>query len=249
MCALFYGDYPALARRCAQSLRALRDTGQVDMRIGLNEVSPASHAIIEATLPGVDAIHANPQIYKDPMMRRLVHEYTGDATHLMWFDDDSCLTPGLDVPRWLAAVAGAALTTQGTLGAAYLLKQSALEREWIRAQPWYTGREIPEATRFSTGGWFVVPLSTLRRFDWPPPALRHNGGDVALGALCHQQGLEVVACHGGNRRQCRRFAGQLVSPAPRLQRAAAGAGVRDIAPNCPALCRARRAPPGRAPRA
>ena len=197
VCALFYGDFPTLAQRCAQSLRALRDTGAVDLRIGLNEVSPGSRAIIDATLPGVDAIHADPQIYKDPMMRRLVHEYTGDATHLMWFDDDSCLTPGLDVPRWLAAVTGAALTTQGTLGAAYLLRQSEAEREWIRAQPWYTGREIPEATRFNTGGWFVAPLALLRRFDWPPPTFRHNGGDVALGALCYQQRLDVVACHGG----------------------------------------------------
>lgn len=197
VCALFYGDFPALAQRCALSLRALHDTGAVDLRIGLNEVSAASRAVIEATLPGVETLHADPQIYKYPMMRRLVHGYTGDATHLMWFDDDSCLVPGIDVARWLQAVAGAAQATRGVLGAAWLRVQTQPEREWIQAQPWYTGRALPEATRFATGGWFVAPLALLRRFDWPPPALRHNGGDVALGALCHQQGLEVVACHGG----------------------------------------------------
>ena len=197
VCALFYGDFPALARRCALSLAALRDTGQIDLRIGLNEVSPAARALIDAALPGVDCIAADPQIFKYPMMRRLVHEYTGDATHLMWFDDDSCLTPGVDVARWLGAVGGAAQATQGMLGAAYLRVQSAPEREWIRNQPWYSGRELPQATRFATGGWFVVPLALLRRFDWPPPSLLHNGGDVALGALCYQQGLDVVACHGG----------------------------------------------------
>lgn len=197
VCALFYGDFPALAQRCAQTLRALRDTGTVDLRIGLNEVSAASRAVIEATLPGVDAVHADPQIYKYPMMRRLVHGYTGDATHLMWFDDDSCLTPGTDAGRWLRAVAGAAQATQGMLGAAYLRVQSEAEHAWTRAQPWYTGRALPDATRFATGGWFVAPLALLRRFDWPPPSLRHNGGDVALGALCHQQGLEIVSCQGG----------------------------------------------------
>ncbi len=197
VCALFYGDFPALAQRCALSLRALRDTGAVDLRIGLNEVSPASRALIDATLPGVDFIEASPQIYKYPMMHRLVHGYTGDAKHLMWFDDDSCLLPGIDVAHWLKSVHGAALATQGMLGAAYLRVQSPAERAWVRAQPWYTGRAMPEATRFVTGGWFVVPLALLRRFDWPPATLRHNGGDVALGALCHQQGLEIVSCQGG----------------------------------------------------
>lgn len=201
VCALFHGDYPALARRCALSLRALRDTGQVDLRIGLNEVSAAALRQIDAALPGmvpgVDQLHANPQIYKYPMMRRLVHGYRGDATHLMWFDDDSCLTPGFDVARWLASVARHARTTQGTLGSTYTRAQTPAEQDWIRTQPWYTGRDIPAATLFNTGGWFVAPLALFRRFDWPPPALRHNGGDVALGALCHQQGLEVLNCKGG----------------------------------------------------
>lgn len=197
VCALFYGDFPALAQRCALTLRALRDTGAVDIRIGLNEVSARSLALIEAALPGVDQLRADPQIYKYPMMRRLVHGYTGDATHLMWFDDDSCLVPGLDVPAWLAAVARHARVAQGTLGAAYLREQSAAEHDWIRAQPWYRGRPLPAATRFNTGGWFVAPLALLRRFDWPPPDLRHNGGDVALGALLYQQGLEVMDGRGG----------------------------------------------------
>ncbi|MBX3654189.1 MAG: UDP-glucose/GDP-mannose dehydrogenase family protein [Ramlibacter sp.] len=197
VCALFYGDFPVLAQRCARTLRALQDTGAVDLRIGLNEVSARSLALIDELLPGVDRITASPQIYKYPMMRRLVHEYTGDATHLMWFDDDSCLVPGLDVPGWLAAVARHARVAQGTLGAAYLREQSAAEHDWIRAQPWYRGRPLPVATRFNTGGWFVVPLALLRRFDWPPAGLRHNGGDVALGALLYQQGLEVMDGRGG----------------------------------------------------
>jgi len=196
-CALFYGDYPQLAQRCAQSLALLRDAGVGDMRIGLNEVSARSRAIIDGLLPGVETVTAVPQIYKGPMMRRLVLDYTGDATHLMWLDDDSCLMPGVDVPSWLANLRRAAQSVSGTLGHAYEIRQSPAEHNWIRAQPWYTGRALPWRTRFTTGGWFVARLSMLRRFDWPPPAIRHKGDDVALGALCHQQGFDVVDCKGG----------------------------------------------------
>ncbi|MBI2769137.1 MAG: hypothetical protein HYX47_05920 [Burkholderiales bacterium] len=197
VCALFYGDYPALAGRCAQSLAALRATGMVDMRVGLNEVSAASAALVDAALPGVEQVRAEPQLYKYPMMRRLVHGYQGDATHLMWFDDDSCLDSGLDVARWLALVGQRAQMTEGTTGSVYRRAQSDAEHAWIRAQPWFTGRPFPAETVFNTGGWFMAPLALFRRFDWPPLSLRHNGGDVALGALCHQQGLAVLDCTGG----------------------------------------------------
>lgn len=189
VCGLFYGDYPALAQRCAATLKALRATGEVDLRIGLNEVSPASRAVIEALLPGADTIDAVPQIYKFPMMRRLVHEYRGDATHLMWFDDDSCLQPGTPAAGWLQAVASRAATAQGSLGALYAQRLSPRQRAWILAMPWSTGRELPDPLPFTTGGWMVVPLALLRRFDWPGPELEHAGGDIVLGALLQQQGL------------------------------------------------------------
>lgn len=191
VCALFYGNYPALARRCAATLRALWLTGKVDVRIGLNEVSPASRAAIDALLPEIDRIDADPQIYKFPMMRRLVHDYRGDATHLMWFDDDSCLHPGVHAAGWLQSVAERAARTEGTLGSVYQQWLSERQRAWVRAQPWYTGRELPEFVTFNTGGWLVVPMALLRRFDWPGPELHHNGGDLVLGALLHQQGLPV----------------------------------------------------------
>jgi hypothetical protein len=191
VCALFYGDYPQLARRCAATLRSLWLTGRVDVRVGLNDVSEASRSVIESALPEVERIEATPQIYKFPMMRRLVHEYHGDATHLMWFDDDSCLQPGTAAPPWLEAVAARAGSTGGTLGSTYQQLLTEPQKAWIRAQPWYTGLAIPDLVTFNTGGWLVAPLALLRRFDWPGPELHHNGGDMVLGALLHQQGLPV----------------------------------------------------------
>ena len=78
---------------------------------------------------------------------------------------------------------------QGSLGSLYKQTLTAAQKDWIRAQPWYTGREIPDQLLFSNGGWRVLPLALMRKFDWPPPELVHAGGDLSLGALLQQQGL------------------------------------------------------------
>jgi len=188
--ALFYGDHPALAQRCGETLRRLWNTGRVDLRIGLNEVSERSRAILQQLLPGVEAESARPQIYKYPMMRRLLQGYAGDATHMMWFDDDSCLRPAIDARAWLAAVAARAAQANGTLGSLYQQALTPPQREWVARQAWYTGREVASEIVFNTGGWTVVPLDLMRRCDWPGTELLHNGGDLTLGALLHQQGLQ-----------------------------------------------------------
>jgi hypothetical protein len=190
-CALFYGDHPQLAQRCANTLKSLQGTGKVDLRIGLNAVSPATRAVLDATLPGVHRIDADPQLYKYPMMRKLVGRYDGDATHLMWFDDDTCLQPGTNPRLWLDAVAQRADACAGSLGSVYQRRLTRPQKAWIAAQPWYTGRDIPEAVTFVTGGWTVLPLATMRALDWPPQDIVHNGGDAILGAMLHQQGLPV----------------------------------------------------------
>jgi hypothetical protein len=188
--ALFYGDHPQLAQRCGGTLRALWNTGRVDMRIGLNDVSPRSRGILEDLLPGVPMVSAVPQIYKFPMNRRLLQTYQGDATHMMWFDDDTCLLPGVNAAAWLQAITERAAQTPGTLGSTYSVQLSPAYVEWITRQPWYAGRAVPREMRFSTGGFTVAPLDLLRRCDWPNVSILHTGGDVSLGALLHQQGLE-----------------------------------------------------------
>jgi hypothetical protein len=189
--ALFYGDHPQLAQRCGTTLRALWNTGRVDVRVGLNEVSPVSRATLELLLPGVPKISADPQLYKYPMMRRLWQEYHGDATHMMWFDDDSCLLPGVEPAAWLQAVSDRAAQGSGCLGSIYDLDATAQQLAWMRQQRWFSGREIPRPVRFHTGGWFVVPLALLRQWDWPNLGLFHAGGDISLGALLHQQGVAL----------------------------------------------------------
>jgi hypothetical protein len=187
--ALFYGDHPELARRCGNTLRALWNTGRVDLRIGLNEASARTRAVLDALLPGVETESAEPQIYKYPMMRRLLAGYRGDATHMMWFDDDSCLLPGIDAAGWLQAVSTRAAATPGSLGSLYTTILNDVQRSWIAQQGWSTGRALPAQLLFNTGGWVVAPLALLRRCDWPEAGLRHAGGDISMGAMLYQQGL------------------------------------------------------------
>jgi hypothetical protein len=109
---------------------------------------------------------------------------------MMWFDDDSCLQPAVDVQAWLAAVSARAGPARGSIGSLYRQALTPPQREWIGRQPWFTGRPLPEQLLFNTGGWKVVPLALMRRWDWPAPELRHGGGDLSLGALLQQQGLQ-----------------------------------------------------------
>ena len=66
--ALFDGDHPALAMRCCTALRALWNTGEIDVPIGLNEAAPRTRTAVERVLPGVEGVSADPQSYKYPMM-------------------------------------------------------------------------------------------------------------------------------------------------------------------------------------
>jgi hypothetical protein len=65
------------------------------------------------------------------------------------------------------------------------------QADWIKAQPWYNGKEPSSYTQFAAGGWWVVQTESLRIFDWPPPALKHRGGDIMLGELLRQHDLPL----------------------------------------------------------
>ncbi|WP_255985122.1 hypothetical protein, partial [Klebsiella pneumoniae] len=74
--------------------------------------------------------------------------------------------------------------------ALYTQRLTTAQQDWVRRQPWYAGREVPDELLFNTGGWKVVPLDLMRRFDWPNPTIHHAAGDISLGALLHQHGLQ-----------------------------------------------------------
>jgi hypothetical protein len=190
VCVLLYGDFLNLARRCLEPLFKLRESGLVDLRLGLNEVSqPTRDYIKEHSLgasQGIDVWLENPQVYKYPMMRQMFHSKPIETPYVMWFDDDSY-------------VKDASLLTQvetqmvdcDMLGSVYTIPYGNDQKEWCKSQPWYVGKPLSDKPRFATGGWWCIKTDVLKRFDWPTPELKHCGGDVALGILISQNDLKL----------------------------------------------------------
>jgi hypothetical protein len=222
VCALFYGDYPELARRCLGSILDTADWGLVrELRLGLNAVADATLSYVQERCRDVPVPClvmqpcGNANAHKYPLMRRLFHDTPLRTSHVMWFDDDSYVTGG---PGWWSQVAQRAEQCD-LLGSVYRLARSlpASVRQAIMSQPWYGGKPLPPDHRpvFCTGGWWVVRAAILQRWDWPVRALDHNGGDWLLGELCRQQGyrqhhfrdgvaINYDAARGGESRAVRR---------------------------------------------
>lgn len=194
ICALLYGDYPALADRCIGSLATLE---RVPMRIGANAISEATMAVLRK-YERWPWCRSKENICKYPMMRKMF-DFAGDnpieTEFTMWFDDDSWVT-ATDAQDWLN-IALELARNYDMIGCLHTIGLRDGQREWIQSRPWYAGRPIGRFVKFATGGWWIIRTELLRKFDWPDPEIEHRGGDVMLGALCWQQNLRLREFHLG----------------------------------------------------
>lgn len=193
VCALLYGDYPDLARKLLNSLRIL--TYVQDVRLGLNQVSAETQDCVHRWA-SEQCRHRPVYLYgaedgsnlgKYPLMRQMLRDRT-IADKVMWFDDDSYLDAAVGTGWWEQADAIVRNKTQ--IGALHWIMQRGRQHEVIKRQPWFTGKPINARHRFhfATGGWWVAKSRFLLDWDYPFPALHHNGGDSILGELIRQQG-------------------------------------------------------------
>ena len=199
ICVLCYGPHEDLARRCLTSLQRANLTG-IDLRVGTNAICAGTRSFLEELVAAGQLLQQNWYDFPDnpgkyPVMRQMLYDPANPVStpYFMWFDDDSCLKTESG-PNWLAGVLQQMQTNAySLLGATYLWTWQGQQREWVRAQPWYAGKDpIARASaKFVTGGWWCAQTEMLHRFDYPWPVLKHNGGDVMLGELCFQQGLKV----------------------------------------------------------
>jgi len=193
VCCLMYGEYPKLAERLLASLHRFDDTACFDLRIGLNNVCAETARIVEkyvAAMPHVLTMVGNPPYYKYPMMRRLFHERPITTPHIMWFDDDSWIKR-TTARNWFSMIEQS-LQTAWMVGSIWTWSHwNANQIAFCKSQPWYAGKPIPKAIKFCTGGWWACRAELVQRHGWPIPELEHRGGDVLLGALCHQQGYRM----------------------------------------------------------
>lgn len=197
ICTLLYGDHPRLAARLLSSLehRAIK---QLPVRIGLNEPSPQVLEIVRTFYDAqadrrVDFVHSPVNRFKYPVMRDLIH---GTAKlepimsdYVMWFDDDSWLFSTAPA-NWLSRVESAMMQSD-MIGSLWIKDLEPEQIAFFREQSWYCKRPIHHRARFITGGWWTIRTKILQKHDWPATDIIHNGGDVALGVLCDQQGYSL----------------------------------------------------------
>jgi hypothetical protein len=210
VCVLLYGDYPDLAERCLGSIVRSADWELIrDVRIGCNEISSRTSSYLASILPqipGTCYLYSEvngKNVGKYPMMRRMFYsEHAGSimqSDRVMWFDDDSFVRDKAG-PAWWTSVVDSVIGC-GLLGAVYRMPFIGQQKEAIEAQPWYTGerwrQDQGDIISFVQGGWWVVRPQILQRWDYPFPALHHNGGDTMLGELCHQQHHRVCRFNEG----------------------------------------------------
>lgn len=200
VCALFYGDYPKLMQRCLGQLVRL-SPHMFRLRLGANALSPASSdvfwSLTARARPGLvemqDLDSDNRKKY--PVMRNLFRAVPLQTPWVMWFDDDSGVAADVDpTDRLCKAVSHAIQEKADVMGSVWSQPVSEAQREWIKLQAWYGGKEPQPKVNFCTGGWWLARAEVLRKYDWPPEDFLHRGGDVMFGELCRQQGLRMVNC-------------------------------------------------------
>lgn len=197
VCVLFYGEDDICLPLAQRVLNApMRELAQqnVEFRFGFNAVGEKTKAYVrEATVQDFHThvwVEPDGNIFKYPIMRRMLYDRPLRAPLTMWFDDDSCLAPNCNVATWWPRVKNL-LDTYAMVGSLYRQRLLGDQPRWIKDQPWYAGKAIPPYVKFITGGWWVARSSLLLLHDWPPRDLRHRGGDVMLGALCGQQDVPI----------------------------------------------------------
>lgn len=207
VCATLYGAYPQLARRLLNSLE--NHAFVQDFRLGLNAVCDETRAVVVAW--ALQQMHRCPvylyeedmgiNLGKYPLMRQMLRDRS-PADKIMWFDDDSYLDPAAGANWWRKVAERSHGLTQ--LGVPHYIPQRGRQHEVIPLQPWYNHKPVDarHRYRFATGGWWVADTAFLLRWNYPFPALYHNGGDSILGELIRQQGSSVAAFPEGTQCHC-----------------------------------------------
>lgn len=205
VCVLMYGNYPDLHRQCLQSLIEYTPAEAYTLRIGCNEVCPATMSWLhklQQELP-IRLFVSDRNIMKYPMMRRMFADLDPESQpFLSWFDDDSYVTG-----PWLQAAMAymqdhPEIVCIGKQYYTHINKGNMVE--WAEKEPWYTGRpwaldntKCPPLPKFDfcTGGYWTIRTSAIKKLDWPSKSLYHNGGDAALGGALYQNYMEIGQCY------------------------------------------------------
>jgi GT2 family glycosyltransferase len=209
VCVLAYGAHFPLAERFLTSLYQFTDPALFQLRAGLNEVEPATLELFETfrTRMGNVELFVEPRnVFKSPLMRRLIHDPPVPSHWMIWCDDDTYFTR----PDWLQRFALRIETHPHVAmwGMTHALwRRDEFILEWIKAAPWYRGVDFLHGRdldgndaaefRFATGGFWAIRTALLRELDWPDRRLVQANDDFLLGEALRQRRLEIGGFHYG----------------------------------------------------
>ncbi len=197
ICVLTYGDYPPVFQRCVASILRATSGFSVDLRIGLNAVSPRVRAYADGirTTSAAELYVSDQNMFKYPMMRRMLWERKPTTDWMVWFDDDSHVVAADWYPKLLAVLRSA---SADVLGRTFFYNYKPGQQDWVRQASWYRGRPfhtrvckggaVVDKIDFVTGGCWAARTRVILDAGWPDPRLRNNGGDVFFGEACNQVG-------------------------------------------------------------
>ena len=199
VCILFYGageKYLKLAQRVLNGPMRDLATQNVEFRFGCNAVGESTDAFlrdqIDKHFHRAIVFEQPVNLFKYPMMRRMVHSLPVTAPTTMWFDHDSYLDRDIDSPLWLTRILRQ-LNGCDMIGSVHKGLLSEKQVDWITKQSWKTSDAPPRLATYASGSWWAANTSVLQKYDWPPADLGQKGGDMLFGELFKQQHLSL--CH------------------------------------------------------
>ena len=218
ICVLTYGDYPHLARRVIESIRANCPRSEYELIVGANAIGNDTAQylqFLEADNAIDHLVVSRQNLNKCPMMRKMFREVRTEL--IWWFDDDSYILDPTAFARWLGAVGTSPKETvmwgrmawcNYTLGFAPDLPDAVA---FVRSAPWYRGLPPPSWKPggkgqfdfqgrgtgdgrwiFIVGGCWLIRTSAVLSLDWPDKRLSKMGDDAFLGEAIRQQGWDIM---------------------------------------------------------
>lgn len=205
ICALFYGNWPGLCKRLLDSLYRWTDPAAFELRAGMNAVCAETKQLLMAaqqTYGNVMLYNSSRNLYKCPMMSRMIHTPALTSEWMVWFDDDSHVTG----PRWLLDLLmhferHAEAELFGSLHFVDVcpeLEKSITSASWYKGVPLHRlGGSDRKIILFPVGGFWAIRSARLLEIGWPDPRLLHFGDDYLMAEALRQQGVQMADFNSG----------------------------------------------------
>ncbi len=207
---LGFGEHVDLVKRCLNSIIDTVPEHRIDIRVALNQPSPAMAQYVHAC-PRVSQIYVETNSRrKYPAMRAMFHDKDSPikTDYILWFDDDSWCKDPLWLPKLAETITLNHPQQCRLFGPKYIHDLAPLRKggktpdawfmnaPWWRRRPLYTaggtriapnGSQIP----FSSGGFWAMASHVIDEAGIPDERLNHNGGDITIGCQVVQAGYKV----------------------------------------------------------